>query len=277
VSRVAHRFGLGFSGLVLLAVAYAVWEEALVDRYWFLPQFWEDSGVGTYSVLWHTNVLLALHLTVFHTAISICASVLVVEWLAPHSRNRPWVGRPGLAAAGVVLAVTPLIYGEFNQRPPTPVLAAAAVLLASVVATAFLLGRGLIPIRSRTSTEGPHRPRRGLGPLAFTCVFAHWIATYTVAETGLPWPLGVIIAMLPVAVGLFLIPRLARTGPYGNDGVRVVVGLLTFFVLLDILVGLLGRYDMILGAGLTAWGVRRLYVRQASGPSEPDRSSAMLR
>ena len=270
---VAHRFGLGFSGLVVLAIAYAVWEEALVDRYWFFPQFWEDSGVGAYSVVWHTNVLLALHLTFFHTAVSMCASILVVEWLAPDSRNRPWVGRPGLGAAGVVLAATPLIYGEFDQRPPTPVLVAAAVLLASIVACAFWLRRGLIQIRSRTSRQGPHRARRGLGPLAFTCVFAHWIATYTVAETGLPWPLGVTIAMLPVAVGLFLIPRLARTGPYGNDGVRVVVGLLTFFVLLDILVGLLGRYDMIVAAGLTAWGIRRLYTRQTSGQAEAAGSS----
>jgi hypothetical protein len=274
---VAYRFGLGFSGLVVLAIAYAVWEEALVDRYWFLPRFWEDSGVGTYSVVWHTNVLLALHLTFFHTAVSMCASILVVEWLAPHSRQRAWVGRPGLAVAGVVLAVTPLIYGEFDQRPPTPVLAAAAALLASVVATAFLLGRGLIPIPSWTSAKGPHRPRRGLGMIAFVCVLAHWIATYTVAETGLPWPLGVTIAQLPVAVGLFLLPHLTRSGPYGNDGVRVVVGLLTFFVFLDILVGLLGRYDMIVGAALTAWGIRRLYVRQASGPAEADHSSAMPR
>lgn len=261
--EVAHRFGLGFTGLVLLGVAYAVWEEALVDRYWFLPQFWEDSGIGSYSVVWHGNVLLAAHLTVFHAAISICASVLVVEWLAPRGRDRPWIGRPGLVIAGLLLAMTPLIYGEFDQRPPIPVLVAAGVLLVAVVVTAFLMGRAR-PLRRCPRSSHDRRACRGLGVLAFTCVLAHWAVTYSMAETGLTWPLGVALALLPVAVGLVLMPRLAVTGPYGSDGVRVVVGLLSFFVLLALLVALLGRYDMILSALFTAWLGRRLHARRAS-------------
>ncbi|MEU8819974.1 hypothetical protein [Actinoplanes sp. NPDC048796] len=251
--EVAHRFGLGFAGLVLLGAAYGVWEEALVDRYWFLPQFWQDSGIGAYSVVWHTNVLLAGHLTVFHTAISICSPVLVVEWLVPRARDRPWTGRPGLVAAGLVLAVTPVVYGEFDQRPPALVLAAAAALLVALVTAAFLVGR-----RRHPALSPPCRPRRGLGLLAFTGAGAHWVLTYTVPSTGLSWPLGVALSLLPVAIGLFLIPRLAVTGPYGTDGIRVVAGLLTFFVLLDLLVALLGRYDMILSAVLTVWLTRRL-------------------
>jgi hypothetical protein len=274
--EVAHRFGLGFAGLVLLGVAYAVWEEALVDRYWFLPQFWQESGAGTYSVVWHTNVLLAVHLTVFHTAVSICASVLVVEWLVPRARSRPWVGRPGLGLAALVLAVTPVIYGEFDKRPPTTVLVAAGVLLATVVVVACLVGRGRRPVSS-PRTVGEPRPRRGLGILAFTCLAAHWILTYTVAETALTWPVGVALALLPVAVGLLLVPRLAVTGPYGSDGVRVVVGMLTFFVLLDLLVALLGRYDMVLSAILTAWLARRLYTRRARVGFEPDEEKSTPR
>jgi hypothetical protein len=206
---------------------------------------------------------------VFHVAISICASVLVVEWLVPRARYRPWVGRPGLVLAGLVLAVTPVVYGEFDQRPPTAVLVAAAGLLAAVVMTALLVGRGRRPVPSPFRGVAP-RPRRGVGLLAFTCVSAHWILTYTVATTGLSWPLGVALSLLPVAAGLFLVPRLAVTGPYGSDGVRVVVGLLTFFVFLDLLVALLGRYDMILAAILTAWLARRLYARRATVEVEPD-------
>ncbi|MEU8241001.1 hypothetical protein AB0C07_22385 [Actinoplanes missouriensis] len=257
--EVAHRCGLSFAGLVMLGVAYGVWEEALVDRFWFLPQFWEDSGIGAYSVVWHTNVLLAGHLTVFHAAISICASVLVVEWLVPRARHRPWVSRPGLAVAGFVLAVTPVLYGEFDKRPPATVLVAAGMLLAAVVVVAFLLGRRPVAVPSR---DRGSRPRRGLGWLAFACVCAHWVLTYTVAETGLPWPVGVALSLLPVAAGLLLVPRAAVTGPYGGDGVRVVVGLLAFFVLLDLLVAVLGRYDMILSAIAAAWLARHLYRRR---------------
>lgn len=262
--EVAHRWSLGFSGFLLLAVAYAVWEEALVDRYWFFPTFWDDSGVGTYSVVWHTNILLAVHLTAFHTTISIGASVLVVEWLTPRARHRPWVSRRGLLLAGLVLAATPVVYGEFDQRPPTRVLAVAVTLLVLVLAAAFLVGRRR-PARSSPTTranQGP--PRRWLGTIAFICVLAHWIVTYSVAQTGLPWPLGVALAVAPILIGLLLIPRLSSTGPYGSDGVSVVVGLLSFFVLLDALVGLLGRFDMILGALATAFLVRRVYKRRVS-------------
>jgi hypothetical protein len=264
--EVAFRFDLGFRGLMVLGVAYAVWEEALVDRYWFFPDFWADSGVGDYSVVWHTNVLLAVHLTAFHTAISICTSVLVVEWLAPGARHRPWVGRRGVVLASLALAATPVIYGEFEQRPPTPVLVAAVVLMVLLVVAALLIGRvgRRRPDAPLGLAERAQRPRRWLGTLAFSCVLAHWILTYTVPETQLAWPVGVTLALVPIALGLVLVPRLATTGPYGSDGVRVVVGLLTFFVLLDVVVGLLGRYDMIIGAVVTAFLVRRLYVRRSA-------------
>ena len=260
--EVTRRFGLGFAGLMILGVAYAVWEEALVDRYWFFPQFWQDSGIGTYSVVWHTNVLLAAHLSVFHAAISICSSVLVVEWLAPRARHRSWVGRPGLAVACMVLAATPVIYGEFDQRPPPSVLLAAGGLLAAVVVLAFVVGRRRRPTSSRT--DRGTRPRRGLGLLAFTCACAHWILTYTVPASGLPWPLGVSLSLLPVAAGVLVVRRLAVTASYGSDGVRVVVGLLAFFVVLDLLVALLGRHDMILSTIAAAWLAQHLYAQRSS-------------
>lgn len=182
-----------------------------------------------------------------------------MEWLAPQARDRPWVGRPGLLLAGLVLALTPVVYGELDQRPPTPVLVAAATLLVAVVATAFAVGR------RRTATpmaDLDRPPRRGLGLVAFGCALAHWIATYSVSESVLPWPAGVAVALAPVALGVVVVRRLATTGPYGSDGVRVVVGLVSFFVLLDIVVGLLGRYDMIVAAPLTALVLRRLHRRR---------------
>lgn len=259
--EVAFRFGLGFPGLCILGAAYGIWEEALVDRFWFFPQFWERSGIGDYSVVWDTNVLIAVHLTAFHTAISICASVLVVEWLAPRARNRPWVGRRGLTVAAVALATTPLIYGEFDQRPPLPVLAAAAALLALTVVAAFVIGRRLSRRRGVTANR---MSRRGIGVLAFLCVLMHWFATYSVAETSIPWPAGVALAIVPILVGILVIPLMAGTGPYGVDGVRAVTGLIAFFVVLDVGVGLLGRYDLIVSAILTAFAIGWMYKRRAS-------------
>ncbi|AEV85763.1 hypothetical protein ACWT_4741 [Actinoplanes sp. SE50] len=279
---IAHRFRLGLPGLILLGVAYAIWEEGLVDRYWFLPAFWTDSGIGSYSVVGHTNLLLAAHLTVFHTTISIGAAILVVEALVPRARDRPWASRPALGLTGLTLAATPLIYGEFAQRPPAAVLVATGALLIAVIALAFPVGRrrpGAPPAaaghspRRRTPTrrDDGSRPRGRLGAIAFTGAAAHWILTYAVPGTGLPWPLGLSLALLPVVVAALLLARLATTGPYGADGLRVIIGLLTFFALLDLLVAALGRYDMLLSAALAAWLARHLHHRQAAGHPGPPR------
>lgn len=264
--EIACRAGLGFPGLVLLGAAYGVFEEGLVDRYWYLPSFWESSGVGDYSVVFHTNVLLAAHLTVFHTAVSICLSVLVVEWLFPRDRDRPWVGLPALALAAVALASTPLLYGEFDQRPPAPVLLAAVALVVVLVLAAFRARRNE---RTRAVVR---EPRRFVGTTAFLAVLCHWIATYAVPETALPWPVGVLVALLPVAAGALAIRALASGGPYGRDAVRVGAGIVWFFVLLGLVVGVNGQYDMLLSAAATAVAVPILYRRRRS-TSASDRAA----
>jgi hypothetical protein len=254
--EVAHRFGLGFPGLCLLGAAYGVYEEALVDRYWSYPTFWHDSGVGTYSVVWHTNVLLAVHLTAFHTAVSICSSVVVVERLFPAARDRAWCGRVGLTVAGLALALVPLVYGEFDRRPPFLVLAAAAALCLVLVAGAFWAGRRG-PARAAAST----RPRRGLAGVVFACTAAHYVAVYGLPSSSVPWPWGVAIAVSPLVAGVFVVRRWATTDPYGRDGLRVVIGIVWFLVLIDVFVGLAGRYDLAIGALVTAYALHRLLRR----------------
>jgi hypothetical protein len=267
--EVAHRFDLGFPGLCLLGAAYGVYEEALVDRYWFYPTFWHDSGVGTYSVVWHTNVMLAVHLTAFHTAISICSSVVVVEYLFPAWRERVWTGRSGLVVAAVALAAVPLVYGEFDRRPPLPVLAAAVAVGLLLVVSAFWVGRSRWTPAVRATG-----PRRGLGWVAFGCTAAHWVVVYGVSATGLPWPAGVALALAPVVVGVLVVPRLSTTGPYGRDGLRVVAGMVSFLVVIDVFVGLAGRYDLTAAGLATAYALHRLLRRDRGAGAVTDPASA---
>ena len=124
------------------------------------------------------------------------------------------------------------------------------------------------PVHAFARTEGS---RRGIGILAFACVLLHWFATYTVADTTLPWPAGVALAVTPILIGAVLIPRMSTTDPYGTDGVRAVAGLIMFFVPLDILVGLTGgRYDLIVSAIATAFAVPYLRRRLLARARDPD-------
>jgi hypothetical protein len=53
----------------------------------------------------------------------------------------------------------------------------------------------------------------------------------------------------------------AGGGAQGPDGLRVVTGILAFFILLDALVGLGGRYDLTVGALATALALWWLHRR----------------
>ena len=249
--EVAHRWRLGASGLLLVGAAYGVWEEAFVDRYWFRPTFWDESGVGTYSVVGHTNVLLAVHLTLFHAAVSVTCSVLLVEWLAPRWRDRPWVGRAVLGLALVVLASTPLALGQLDAPAPVAGLLVAGASMGGLVAAAWFVGR-----RMRNLPARPGRgPRVRLALVAFAAVLAHWCATYGIAATPVPWPVGVLLAVVPVVLGVVAVRRLARTSPYGQDGRLVVAGLLGFFALLGVFVALVAARDDLLASSLLIAGV----------------------
>jgi hypothetical protein len=255
--EVARRFGLGLRGLCLLGAAYGVYEEGLIDRYWFYPTFWHDVGVGSYSEVWHTNLLLATHLTAFHSAVSVCCSVLVVERLFPAYRDRPWAGPRGLVVAALALGVlVPFAYGE-NFRPGASMLVAAGGVCLALVASAFLVAR---PPRGERA-DRPRGRRRAIGIVAFVCTTAHFVLVYSIASTGIPWPAGISITLVPIAAGVFYIWRAGSGGPYGPDGLRVVSGILAWFILLDIVVGLGGRYDLTVGAIVTALALRWLRRR----------------
>jgi len=135
--EVAHRYGLGWPGLLLLGAAYGVYEEGLVDRFWYDPSYWAEVGVGDYSVVWHVNVLIATHLTIFHAAVSIVAAIVVVERLFPTHRTQSWIGPVGMGLCGVAMAAVLFVSWEEFYLPPAPVLLAAALLSVLLVLAAF--------------------------------------------------------------------------------------------------------------------------------------------
>jgi hypothetical protein len=268
--EVAIRFGFGWSGLALLGVAYAVYEEGLIDRFWWDPAFWEEAGVGDYSVVGGLNVLLAAHLTIFHAAISVITSILIVEWLFPGHRDRPWVGRRGLVLATLALTVVVPIFSLQFYVPSVAAFVFSASLMLVAIAAAFAVPQG---------AAQPNRPvrrrRRGLAWVALLATSSHFVLTYAVPHLGLPWPVGVVIALAPVGLGAAVVRTRSSTGIHGDDGLRVVCGMTSFFLALGFIIGLGGRYDLTLGAVLAAAALR--WMVNSTRPvadTAPDRSAS---
>lgn len=274
--ELARRFRLGLRGLCLLGAAYGVFEEALITRTWFDPQYQASVGLGGYSQLWHTNVLVATHLTAFHIAVSICSSIRLVEQMFPERRARPWASRVGLAVAGFAfLLLVPFLYGDFQRGPALPVLGVAFCLGLALFGGAFLVPRLPHLTTARATTPRP----RLIGLVAFLCTGSHFVMVYTLPRASLAWPLVLLITLVPVALGVLLVRRLSTSGFLGPDGLWTVTGILSFFLLLDLGIGLLGRYDLAASAPLSAlvlWLLHRRGRRPAAGSADRGAGPAVL-
>jgi hypothetical protein len=242
--EIARRKDLGLRGLCLLAAAYGVFEEALVDRFWFHPRPADEGGLGTYSEVWHTNVVLATNLTVFHIAVSMVSTIVLVELLFPEYRQRPWVGRRGLGVTAVVfLVLPPVMYGEYTLDPLPQLATATALMVVLVLVAVRIPGRPSL----WNSPAQPLPPRRGVAPVAFAATAANFLLM-GLSDTATPWPLAVLAVLAPVLVA-FLILRTRLSGAvFGRDGLRVVSGILGFYCLFASGVGVTGRFDLTLGA-----------------------------
>lgn len=274
--ELTRRFGLGLPGLLLLGAAYGIYEEGLVDRYFYDRAFWDETGVGDYSTVGELNLLLASHLTLFHAAVSVVCSIVVVERLFPDVRSTPWVRNRGLILSGLALCAVVVVFWEDFYVPSVRALLGAVVAVGLLVTAAFLVpGRR----RARASANaagtppidgtGPDAiaPTTWLGVTAFACTALHFGSVYLIAHTPMPWPAGVALTGLPVAAGVLVVRRRGRGRLDGQDALRVVTGIVSFFLMLNIVFGLAGRYDMTLAAlGLTwlMWWVQRRASRSVA-------------
>lgn len=175
IREAARRSGRGWPTILLLGLAYGIVEEALADQSLFNPHFLGlhliDYGyipaLGI-SAPWTTYVLA------IHVVWSIGVPIALVEALVPERRTEPWVGRKGLASAGLLYAVGVAIVtagtaAREHFMASRAQLACGALAAAAVAALAFALfapaGGGSEP----GSAAGPARPRLALamGSLAF--------------------------------------------------------------------------------------------------------------
>ena len=256
--EIARRHGLGLRGLCVLAAAYGVWEEALVDRFWFHPRPSDEGGLGTYSEVWHTNVLLATNLTVFHIAVSIVSTIVLVELLFPGYRERPWLSKHGLVVAAVAFFVLPpALYGEYTLDPAAP-----ARRSGRADGTAHPGGGADVGHPSLWDSRAELLPpRRGVVPVAFVATAANFLLM-GLSDIDAPWPLAVLAVLAPVLLA-FLVLRTLVSGPvFGRDGLRVVTGILGFYCVFAMGIGLTGRYDITVGALLVVLLLWRMRASQ---------------
>ncbi|MFF0339503.1 hypothetical protein [Kribbella sp. NPDC004875] len=145
IREVARRFGLGWTGIVVMAVAYGLVEEGPIDQMLFNPGYVGlDSFAGMAEIpgLGLSLTLLQGTLTL-HTIWSICVPIALVEACAPAG---PWLRRGGLATVAVIFVLGSTLLGVMQAAgfhfvaSPAQFIVSGVVIL-GLIALAFVLGR----------------------------------------------------------------------------------------------------------------------------------------
>ena len=167
IREVARRRGLGWPGIFVLALAYAVIEEAFTTQTLFNPNYLHLNlhllepayipalGIGA----WWTIFVLTLH-----TVWSVSTSIALVEAMVPERSQTPWLKAPGLAITAVLLTLAAIASTRFEIKQDHFIASRAQFVSAALVCIVLIV-IGLL-LKQRPFTPAPgwtarrHRARR---------------------------------------------------------------------------------------------------------------------
>ncbi len=214
IREVTRRTGRGWPSIVLLALAYGVFEEGITTQSLFDPDYSHahllDKGfvpaLGI-AVPW-TLFVLSLH-----TVWSISVPIALVEGLTPKRRTAPWLRTPGLVVTAALLAAGSVAtlavsYSTDHFLAPWPALVVVALVVVALVVVALVV-MALVVARAATAPRLPAAAPaaripagtgRGAGAPSAWLVFVAALAAGAVVMFARELPTWVGVAAFAVAV-----------------------------------------------------------------------------
>ncbi|MBN1440615.1 MAG: hypothetical protein JW929_14500 [Anaerolineales bacterium] len=229
--ELVRRWRKGGLSLMLMAVAYGIFEEAIVVRSFFDPNWSELENLKQYYALgvnWNWSETM-VH---FHVLISVAAAVILAEMIHADRRTEPWLGDRGLIACilGLTLWV-PAGWLMTRFVPPASGYILSWIAIAGLVLAARRLPAGF-PRRVKKSP--PHPLFFWL--LGFVNMTVFFVSVFMLPDFWAP-PLwlaaGGLVVLDALTLGLLL--RWSGNGGAWDDRHRLawVAGGLGFFVLFN--------------------------------------------
>ena len=256
IREVARRRGLGWPGVLTLALAYGVLEEGLVTQSLFNPAYADERLLDPGHVGWlGTGLPWALFVLMLHVLGSIGAPIAVVESLAGDRARTPWLGRRGLTVTAVLFVAGCAVNAAVTQSlwpytAPWYRLAGAALL--AVVLVALALGVRRAP--HRVAGTAPSPLTVGLTGFGFASAY---FATILGIDVLTPWGTVATQVALLLAAGALLWRASGRDGWGGRQVLALAVAVLATYgwhayTQLDVSVGgaVGAAGDLVLDAGV---------------------------
>ncbi len=150
-----RRTGRGWPTIILLSLAFGVFQAGLIDHSLFNPSFqtadsWHGTPNPTYIPALGISCLVALNFVLGHVIWSISAPIAIIETFVRSRRTMPWLGNLGLAIISLlyILASSIICWGtavEDQFLPSAPQIAGAAIVVVALIVLAFSVRKGHRP------------------------------------------------------------------------------------------------------------------------------------
>ena len=257
VREAVVRWNKGWFSLLLLGMAYGIYEEGIVVRSFFDPNWVDLDMLGTYGRAHGVNWVWAVHLTQFHALVSIVISVLIAELLYPSRRNEPWLSRKQIRLCAVVLLSWTVIgFGVDDYVPPLGWYLLAWAAIGALIWAARRIPAQVFPPRARVVP----RPRR-FWALGFVGMTTYFLGVYGIADADTVPPLALIALLLAWdGVVLYLALRWSGNGYAWDDRHKLALaaGAMWLFVLSGLSLEAEGVVGMSLMSVALALGLEKL-------------------
>lgn len=231
IREIVTRWQKGWGSLLLLGMAYGIYEEGLVVRSFFDPNWMDLDKLGIYGRVAGVNWVWLEHLTIFHAVISIAASIVFVEILFSDKRSESWVSVRGLVW-NIFAFVAMLPIGSLLNPYNTPDvwLGFSWFVIILLVLAAWRFPKGI-----NTGHAGKVPRPRWFWWTAFLGTFLHFFIVYYTAQQNKPHFIltMLIITLIDLSI-LWIIQHWNGYGSLWDDRHRLalICGSLSFFLIL---------------------------------------------
>jgi hypothetical protein len=215
IREVARQTGGGWASIVLLGIAYGLFEEGFVTQSLFNPDYLHlrllDFG---YLPALGTALPWAIFVVSIHVIWSIAVPIALVESAFPAQRDRPWLRTLGRVMYALVFLAGCVLIAIFSQRQSAFMATPAQFTVVGAMILALCAAAFLLPKRAaRTARSAPHWSVLSLASFAAGTAFM-LAARGAQSEWHWSWP--AVVALTLGIEAIFVAFVVARThhGPW---------------------------------------------------------------
>jgi hypothetical protein len=282
IREIVRRTGRGWPTFLLLGLAYAFLEEALLTQSLFNPNYLHLRLID-YGFL--PALGTALPWAIFVLAIHVCWSLAVpvglVESAFPDRRTEPWLKLPGLAVVCLFFGAGALFVSRFSLSQ-TPFRASSLQILLSSLLIMFAIAAAFFAFRrgEESGTDGGQEPASliilGIGTFLRGSAF---LLANSLGRANLPWQVtaSVEAVIIAVLIAFFAWANRSRAWSSAHSWSAAAGGLLCYVWLgYTVERGLHGaghalEHSIFVVAALivAAWAGRRTFGRRPATSDQP--------